>query len=315
MKLALPMRRADELAPRLRALLPDATWVTVAPTGEVQGDGAGVEVWLWGFTRSSTSRVIAQLPDLRWIHTVSAGVNQVIVPELAERGILLTNSAGAYARPIAESVIGYILAVAKQLPRQLRNQERAIWQPAAQEELPGMTLGVLGLGSIGRTSASLARAFGMRTIGTVRHPRELPEVDRVYPATEAAEVAAESDFLLVAAPCTRETEHLVDEALLRRMKPGAWLINIARGCLVDEMALLAALEEGRIGGACLDVFEQEPLPPESPLWRLPNVIITPHNSGWTRQAMARATDMFFDNLRRYVAGEPLHNIVDQAAGY
>jgi len=256
-----------------------------------------------------------RLPDLRWVHALSAGVERVIRPEMAERGIILTNSAGAYSRAMAESVLASILAVAKCLPEHVRNQQEGIWRTYSKVELRGKTLGVLGLGSIGRDAAGLARCLGMRTIGTLRHPRALPGIDAVYASHEAARVAAESDFLLVAAPSTPATQCLVDEAVLCAMRPTAWLINVARGSLVDEKALLRALDEGRLAGACLDVFEREPLPSDHPFWHMANVLVTPHNSAYSRESFERATELFLDNVARFAAGQPLRNVVDLEAGY
>ena len=203
----------------------------------------------------------------------------------------------------------------KCLPEHLRNQQEGIWRTYLKAELPNKTLGVLGLGSIGREAASLARGLGMRTIGTLRHPRPLAGIDAVYASHEAARVASESDFLLVTAPNTPATQHLVGEAVLQAMRPTAWLINVARGSLVDEKVLLRALNEGWLAGACLDVFEQEPLPPDHPFWHTANVLITPHNSAYSPESMERAKEVFLNNLVRFVSGQPLHNLVDLEAGY
>ncbi len=226
MKLALPAEKIEELAPRLRELAPGAAWVPIDTKSPI-ADGSGVVVLLcspfWDI-----DALLARLPDLRWVHALSAGVERVIRPEMAKRGIILTNSAGAYSHAMAESVLASILAVAKCLPEHIRNQQEAKWRTYSKTELPGKTLGVLGLGSIGRDAAGLARSLGMRTIGTLRHPRPLPGIDAVFSSGEAPRVAAESDFLLVAAPSTPATQCLVDEPVLRAMRPAAWLINVAR---------------------------------------------------------------------------------------
>lgn len=260
-----------------------------------------------------------QTPGLRWLHTVSAGVERLLIPEVMERdGFTLTNNSGAYDIPIAEFVIAAILSAAKHLPDYQRAQEASRWdREHTHTELRDATLVVLGMGSIGGEVARLACGLGMKVIG-VRRRLDLsgiPGVSRVVPPEQLAAVAAEADFIAVTAPLTPATRGLVSREVIARMKPGAWIVNIARGAIVDEPALLEALKEKRIGGAAIDAWWTEPLPPDSEWWKLPNVIATPHSSHSSPRVRERTLALFLENLRRWKAKEPLLNVVDVSAGY
>lgn len=262
---------------------------------------------------------LARAPDLRWLHTVSAGVERLLIPEVTEReGFTLTNNSGAYDIPIAEFVLAAILSAAKHLPDYQRAQEDSRWdREHTHTELRDATLVVLGMGSIGGEVARLACGFGMNVIG-VRRRLDLvgiPGVSRVVPPEQLAEVAAEADFVAVTAPLTPATRGLVSREVIARMKPSAWIVNIARGAIVDEPALLEALREKRIGGAAIDAWWTEPLPPDSEWWKLPNVIATPHSSHSSPRVRERTLALFLENLRRWKAREPLLNVVDVRAGY
>jgi phosphoglycerate dehydrogenase-like enzyme len=257
-------------------------------------------------------------PNLRWVQLTSAGVDRAARSGLLESEILLTNASGLHATPIGEFVLCVILMFCKGAPMFVRAQERREWVRYMPQELFGKTVGVVGMGHIGSEVARLAKAFGCRVIATRRSVTERArgeQVDEVLPAAELPALLAESDFVVLSVPLTRETRHLIGEPELRAMKPAGVLINIARGAVVDEPALVRALREGWIGGAGLDVFEQEPLPPESELWGLENVILSPHLSGGTEIYSQRAVGIFCENLRRYLAGEPLMNLVDAERGY
>jgi phosphoglycerate dehydrogenase-like enzyme len=223
-----------------------------------------------------------------------------------------------------------ILAVSRRLPGLMELQRERTWQPLEGVELRDVTVGIVGLGSIGRAVGALATAFGCRVVAVRRRSEPGDQVvapddetrsfgalilDRVGGPDSLPELLAESDFVVLAAPLTAETEGMIDAAALAAMKPSAWLINIARGRLIDERALLNALRDGTIGGAILDTFREEPLPPTSPFYDLPNVIVTPHTSWSSGRVLDRSVELFCDNLRRYAAGEPLLNVVDPAAGY
>jgi len=257
-------------------------------------------------------------PNLRWIQLTSAGVDRAARSGLIGSEILVTSASGLHATPIGEYVVAVMLMFCKGANRFVRAQERREWLRFMPQELYGKTVGVVGLGNIGREVARLAQAFGCRIIATRRSAGERDGdagVDRLLPASALHELLAESDFVVLAVPLTTETRHLIGEAALRAMRPSAVLINIARGPVVNEAALVRALKEGWIGGAGLDVFEQEPLPPESELWGMENVILSPHISGGTEIYNQRAVSIFCENLRRYLAGERLRNLADPARGY
>jgi len=260
-------------------------------------------------------------PQMRWLHTPFAGVERLFELGLIGRGYLVTNGSGPAAKPIAEWVMMMLLMFAKRQPEHFRNQLARAWRRQEGFELTGKTLGIVGLGAIGQEAARLARAFGMRVIGIRRSataPRENSDnADLVLPPAELPRLLAESDFVLLSAPATTETRALIDAEALARMRPGSYLLNVARGTLVDEAALIAALESGHLAGAALDVFVHEPLPSDSPLWSLPNVIITPHDSPASQFFPQRVIDLFISNLRAYLAGEHtrMANIVTPERGY
>ncbi len=258
-------------------------------------------------------------PRLRWVQSGGAGVERFLTPDFIASPIILTNAQGVYAIPIADHVMAFILHFSRQFNHLLRYQiERkwADWGEFALDELKDKTLGIVGLGGIGSEVARRAKAFGMRVIAIRRRP-DMPaeNVDEVRAADELAWLLQESDFVALCAALTPATRHLISAEQLRRMKSNAYLINIGRGGLIDEGALIAALRAGEIAGAGLDVFEQEPVPADSPLWGMSNVMVTPHVGGDSPRSHERLMDLFCENLRRYVAGEPLLNVVDKSEGY
>ncbi len=263
--------------------------------------------------------VLSRAPKLRWVQLTSAGADLAVAAGVLQSGISVTDASGIHRVPMGEHVLGAMLALQRQLPRFLSQQAQRRWGRVIPGELRGQTLGILGLGAIGSEVARLAKAFGMRVLAIRRSAAGRQEnqgdVDVLYPPGELEQVLAESDFVLVAAPLTRETRGMLGEKQLRRMKPTAHIINIARGPIIDEAALLRALKEGWIAGAALDVFEREPLPPESEFWGLPNVLITPHIAGGSPFHDVRATELFCENLKRYLTDQPLKNLVDKNLGY
>lgn len=300
-------------AAALAAVAPGLPRVVLDPDGTPHGDLAAVELAyfsgdLYPDRVRGFALALRDAPRLRWLHTFSAGVDHPWFQALRARGIRLTTSSGAHAVPIAQTVLLYLLALSRDLPRWLDAQRRRAWEPHAFADLQGLVLGVVGLGPIGLEVARLGAALGMRVVGARRTPRG-DEPCETWPLARLDELVALADALVLALPLTDETRHLLDAARLARMKRGAWLVNVGRGALVEEPALVAALREGRLGGAGLDVFETEPLPPESPLWGMPNVLVTPHSSGNTPGNQERATAIFLDNLGRFVRGAPLRNDV------
>ena len=325
---------------RIRAAAPGSRLVMISFEGLADGPVDDVEVLLCGFLGADAfDRVLARTPRLAWVHSATAGVERVLTPGSRQRDLLITNARGVFSRPIAEYVLMMILAVSRRLPQLLELQRERTWQPLEGAELSDVTVGIVGLGSIGRAVATLATAFGCRVIATRRRseagaaaaPHGEPPQDEARPGAGSTgeglvldqvlgpdgltALLAESDFVVLAAPLTPTTEGLIDGPALEAMKPGAWLINVARGRLVDERALLRALREGHIGGAILDTFRDEPLPPSSPFYDMDNVIVTPHTSWSSGRVLDRSVELFCANLRRYAAGQPLVNVVDPAAGY
>lgn len=266
----------------------------------------------WNIPREAVQRA----PQLRWIHSTAAGVDQLLHPEVLERAIDVTSSTGIH-QPLVEHVFALVLALTRRLHVALRNQLHRRWErrAAVGDEIRGKTMGILGLGHIGGEIAEKAAVFGMGVIGTKRTPVPVAYVDRVYPPEGLADVLRDADVLVIALPLTAQTRGLIGEGELRAMKRTALLINIGRGAIVQEAALLRALQEGWIAGAGLDVFEREPLPADSPLWGVDSVIITPHVSGTSPRYMDAAVPLLCENLRRYLDGEPLRNLVDKSRGY
>ena len=253
-----------------------------------------------------------------WVHSRFAGLDGFLFSGLVESAIPLTNGRGSFSRSLGEFVVGGLLYFAKDFPRMRRNQAAALWQVFDVEELHGRTLGIVGYGDIGRAIAERARPFGMRIVGLRRRPeREAADslAHEVWPVSRLRELMATADDIAVALPLTPDTHHLIGEAEVRAMKSGAVFANVGRGPVVDEPALVRALEEGRIKGAVLDVFETEPLPKESPLWRLDNVLLSPHTADHTRTWLIDASHHFLQNLGRFRRNEPLVNLVDKRAGY
>ena len=260
---------------------------------------------------------------LKWIHSPAAGVNAVLTPRLVESGVVVTNGRTVHAVPVAEHAIALVMALARNLWECFHYQTertwglKQIWQGGhLPTEVSGKTLGLVGLGAIGREIAARGKALGMRVVAAKRDPLQGCDLaDRLYSPQQLPAMLEEVDYLVLAAPDTPETRRLIGEEELRRMKPTASLINISRGSLVDTEALIRAVESGTIAGAALDVTDPEPLPPEHPLWATPHVLITHHIGSATDRFWPRQTDLLKENLRRYLAGEPLLNLVDKSRGY
>lgn len=252
---------------------------------------------------------------LRFIQVPGAGLDSLLpAPDLSER-VRIANARGVHDPEMSEFVLASILALVKHIPRALDQQRRREWRPFASRSLAGGTVGILGLGAIGSALARRCKALGMRVVGTRRHPAPLPDVDAVYAADETRRVLAESDVVVVALPLTDETRGSIDARAIAAMKPRAWLVNVGRGGIVDEIAVVRALERGALAGAAFDVFVDEPLPPESPLWDAPNLLVTPHVAGLFPDYLKRVGALFVENIRRCEAGQPLLNEVDRSRGY
>jgi len=274
------------------------------------------EVAFCGINQERAKKLLAATPKLRWFHTPAAGVDRLVeLPDFRERDIALTNNSGSYDVQIAEHVMAFVFAASHRLHLYRDQQARRAWEDQHHDELRDATMVVFGAGSIGGEVVKLASGVGMRVVAVRRSGGSIPGARRVVTPDALSTVAAEADYLVVAAPLTPATRGAISREVLARMKPTAWVINIARGPIVDEPALIEALRSGRIGGAALDTFVREPLPPDSPLWELPNVIITPHASNSSPRVRERTLALFMENVRRFKAGEPLLNRVDLARGY
>ena len=250
-------------------------------------------------------------PSLKWVQATSSGIGQMIqCLGLDTSGIIFTTASGVHARPLADFCLMAMLMFAKNYQWMERDKHAKRWERYCGEELTGKTLAIVGLGRVGQAVARHGKYMDMCVVGTKRTPATVLNVDQIYPSAELHSMLAEADFLVLIAPHTPETEGLIGERELAVMKTNAVLINIARGDLVDEDAMICALQEKRIAGAALDVFRQEPLPSDSPLWEMPNVIISPHSASTVTLENARETNLFCENLRRYLRGEPLQNVLD-----
>lgn len=257
-------------------------------------------------------------PRVRWVHHLAAGVENALFPELIASPAPLTNSRGVFARSLAEFTVAAILYFAKDLRRMVRQQAEARWETFDVEEIHGKTLGIIGYGEIGHAAAGRARALGMKVLAVRRHPERSAGdglADEVCPIEQRRHVLEMSDYLLVATPLTPDTRGLIGEAEISFLKPTAVIINLGRGPAVDEEALVWALESGRIRGAALDVFNEEPLAPGHPFWRMENVLLSPHCADHTESWQEDAMRLFLENFDRFRRGEPLKNVVDKRGGY
>jgi phosphoglycerate dehydrogenase-like enzyme len=315
----LSARYKSEHLARIADAAPGSRIVTVSLEGLADSDLSDVEVLLRGpMPQGIFDRLLSRCPRLTWVHSATAGVERVLTPLALERGIAITNARGVFSDPIAEYVLMMILAISRRLPLLLELQRERTWQPLEGREMADITVGVVGLGSIGRRVAELAMTFGARVIATRRQPgapEGLAGRIEVLPREQLPDLMSRSDFIVLALPLTSGTEDMFDDNLLGHAKPGSWLINVARGALVDERALLRVVREGPLGGAVLDAFRDEPLPDDSPLYRSPNIIVTPHTSWSSGRVLDRSIWLFCENLERFRKSEPLLNLVDPHAGY
>jgi phosphoglycerate dehydrogenase-like enzyme len=262
--------------------------------------------------------LLKRAPRLKWVQMMSAGVDRLRDTEIWRSGIIITGVSGIHATPIGEFVLELMLMFAKGAPLCSLQKQQREWRRFLPTVLRGKTVGIVGLGHIGREVARLSKAFGMKVIATRRSVKKEGRaryVDLLLPARELPSLLKDSDFVVICTPHTPETHHLISEREFSLMKPTAYIINIARGGIIDEAALIKALDEKRIAGAGLDVVEKEPLPPASRLWDFPNVILSPHVAGGHEDYMVRATALFCENLKRYLAGKRLLNVINREKGY
>jgi phosphoglycerate dehydrogenase-like enzyme len=304
-ELLVTHRRSDAFVGQFREALADRLGhdpvVRARTPAETAGRFGTAEAVM---TNALREEWLTDADSLVWVQTVSSGVDRLPLEGLRDRGVVLTNAAGIHAEPVGEQVLGYMLAFERGLTVGFRRQADGVWETFAGGELRGKTVGVVGLGAIGSRVAELAAAFGTTVVGTKRDPTDAPAVvDEVYPPDGLHEVIGRADYLVLACPLTDETRGLVGQAELELLGEEAVLVNVARGEVVDETALTRALQSHTIGGAALDVFETEPLPADSPLWDLSNVIVTPHMAGSSPHAADRLVDIVADNYEAFAAGD------------
>ncbi len=321
---------------RIEAAAPDMRIVRTRERAEIETILDEIVIAAGGLPHD----LIPQATNLRWLQQWGAGADWLLRhPEVAELDFVLTNASGIHAIPISEHIFAMLLAFGRRLPDALRAQDEGVWignywqrvhgtsiQPGQKYlatidkqdvfELAGKTMLIAGVGAIGERTALVAQAFGMHVVGVRRNPQDdVPGVDELVAPDQLLATLPAADVVINALPLTGETQHLFGAAAFAAMRPDAVYINIGRGGTTDEVALVAALEAGAIAWAGLDVFETEPLPTDSPLWKMPNVIITSHYSGLTPEYDRRALEIFLDNLDRYRRGQPLRNVVDKRLGY
>lgn len=274
-------------------------------------------IFYWTGSRDLLRTVFLAAPQVRWIHTRNAGIDNILFPELIESDVPLTNAAGIFSQSLGEFALGAMIYFAKDFPRMLRNQRASRWEHFLVDAIEGQTVGIVGYGDIGRAVARRAHAMGMKVLATKRHfPKDAdPLVEQFYHPHELRAMIARCDYAVISAPLTPETRHMMGAAEFAVMKPNAVLINIGRGPVVDQAALVRTLEEGRIKGAALDVFEVEPLAADSPLWKFENALISPHSADRTHDWLERTVDLFLRQYERFAAGRPLENIVQKRLGY
>jgi phosphoglycerate dehydrogenase-like enzyme len=322
----------DGVIRAVREAAPDWDVVAIDAATSGTGDGthraspaaleavrAGAEVYM-GF--GIPAELLREGSELRWVHSGAAGVRGSLTPAMRESDVVFTNSAGIHGPPVAETVIGSLLHFARGLDHAVRSQAAGRWDKdvfdaadAPVRELSESTVGIVGLGGIGREVAWRARGLGARVMATRRRPEPVEGVELLTGDDALDRLLAGSDYVVLTVPETAETTGLIDADALARMRDDAVLVNVSRGGLVDDAALVAALEAGTLRGAALDAFSTEPLPAGDPLWTAPRILITPHTSAYTHRFWAREAELLLDNLRRYRSGEPLRNVVDKAAGY
>jgi phosphoglycerate dehydrogenase-like enzyme len=308
----------DRSLPVLGEAAPGATFVLGSAAADFEKAAPPDAILVCSAGRAALAPVLAMAPGARWVHSRAAGLDHLLFPALTDADVVLTNGRGVFSRALAEFVIGALFYFAKDFRRLVRNQQRGVWEPFEPEDVSGRTLAIVGYGDIGRAVAERAHKLGMKVVALRRRPQlsgEDPWVDATVPPGQLIDLMRRADDVVVAAPLTAETRGLVGAAAIAAMKPTAVLVNVGRGPVVDESALVQALRQGGIRGAALDVFETEPLPSGHPLYELENVLVSPHcadnTPGWLEAAM-RA---FLRNLDRFRRGERLENVADKTRGY
>ncbi|MCC6174306.1 MAG: D-2-hydroxyacid dehydrogenase [Chloroflexi bacterium] len=315
----------ERLAPDVARVAPGARTIGIDADGRTSEPPTGAVALLryfpndrviGAFGGARIAELLREAPTLSWVQSHGAGIDGLLSPELIESDAVLCNAASIHAVPMAETVMALILAATKRIPEHAVDQHARVWRRLPKRELRGSTVGIVGLGRIGTEVARLCAAFEARVLGLRRTPPPVPPpgVERVYDVAGLPTLLRAADYVVLTLSLNPTSRGLIGSTELQQMKSGAVLVNVARGDVVDEPALVDALREGRLGYACLDTFHQEPLPSDSPLYDLPNVLITPHNSASSPHMEERVLALFLDNLGRLVRGEPLLNAVDKQRG-
>jgi phosphoglycerate dehydrogenase-like enzyme len=306
---------------RLRNQFPGIEFVRLTSYDGIERELVDADV---AFTYSLRPEQFKEAHRLRWIYSPAAAVHQFLFPELINSDVILTNAREVHGAFVAEHVIALIFALAKRIPQSVRFQEKHLWgqenlwiDKRCPQEIAGATVVLVGVGSIGRNVAKRAKALGMHVIAVREHPeKDKPEsVDEVFPSSRLEEVLGKADYVVLSAPLTPATQGIIGAKQLKAMQPGSYVINVGRGPLIDEAALIDALQQRRIAGAALDVFDKEPLPKDSPFWDMENVLVTPHTAGMNKNLWERHFALFSENLRRFMEGQPLKGLVDKESGY
>jgi phosphoglycerate dehydrogenase-like enzyme len=313
---------ADPSQPQLKMLeqLRQTATVTVGNTLQAVEPSAprADVIFAWSGNRDLLEQIWSSARQVKWVHSMAAGLDNLLFAALVESPVPLTNSRGVFSQSLGEFVMGAVLFFAKDLRRMVRNQDAGIWEAFDVDEISRQSLGIIGYGDIGRAVARRAKTFGMKVLALRRRPEQSRAdsmLDQLLPLERKLELMAGSDYVVVAAPLTRDTRGMIGASELRAMKKTGVLINIGRGPVVDEAALIRALQEKWIRGAALDVFENEPLPQGHPFYRLDNLLLSPHCADHTSDWMEQAIQFFLDNFERFRKGEPLQNVVDKRLGY
>jgi phosphoglycerate dehydrogenase-like enzyme len=300
--------------------LPDTTFVAGGSLEAFTQSTRDAEIILnWSGILPVFRELFRQCPALKWVHTQSAGLERSLCPELVDSPVILTNGTGVFSPALGEFTLATILHFAKDFRRMIRNQVAGVWEPFEVKAIAGQTLGIVGYGDIGRAIASRAYSMGMKILAVKRHMNNTSQPDafaeKIYRLEHLTRMLSRCDYVVVAAPLTSETRGMIGEAELAALKPDAVLINVGRGPVIDEKALVHALSVGRIKGAALDVFDQEPLPAGHPFYKLENVLLSPHCADNTSDWLDRAMQFFIVQLDRFQKGEPLANVVNKELGY
>jgi phosphoglycerate dehydrogenase-like enzyme len=300
--------------------LPDTTFVAGRSVEAFTQSTRDAEIILnWSGTLPAFRELFCQCPALKWVHTQSAGLERTLCPELVDSPVILTNGTGVFSPSLGEFTLATILYFAKDFRRMIRNQVAGVWEPFEVKPIEGQTLGIVGYGDIGRAIALRAYSMGMKILAVRRHVNNTsqpdPFAEKIYRSEHLTEMLSRCDYVAVAAPLTPQTRGMIGKAELAALKPDAVLINVGRGPVIDEKELIHALASGRIKGAALDVFDQEPLPAGHPFYKLENVLLSPHCADNTSDWLDRAMQFFIVQLQRFRKGEPLANVVDKKLGY